>query len=565
METLRYVGILTRRQVVQYSSISVGALVASRFLRGQLPSPPLRVEGTTLESTIVPVPTARYRQLTTGPPQPIALRTELAPARAGRASHRTGLAAVVQLTDLHVTDVQNPLRFEYLDRRCRTGHRPQELLGTHGAAALVRRVNSLRGGPFTGRPIDAVMTTGDNTDNQCGLELEWLLTILAGGIVHPSSGDPDAFEGVAGCGLEEYWQPESTMSDRYKARGFPVVPGLLAAATAPFASPGLDVPWLLTMGNHDGAALGTLGHESATAAWCAGDRKVFSDTSEEGLVLAARLRARTPGEHPDLGAGGVGRLMEAIAARGQARAVSADPRRAPFTGQEYVAALRSPRFTGAGPVGHGYAGDDDGSHLYYTHWLSQDVLAVSLDTTNQAGGADGSIGSAQLHWLEQQLTACQGAYVVVFSHHPSDAMTNLVPDPRDLLEERHSGDELVAALHRHPHVLAWVNGHCHRNRITPRRHAEPRRSFWEINTASHIDAPQQARVVEVASNGDGTLSLFTTMIDADSPARALHTDLAPVGLASLYRELAFNDPSFLDRRGSQADGNTELLLVDPLA
>ena len=98
--------------------------------------------------------------------------------------------------------------------------------------------------------------------------------------------------------------------------------------------------------------------------------------------------------------------------------------------------------------------------------------------------------------------------------------------------------------------VAWVNGHCHRNRITPRRHVESRRSFWEINTASHIDAPQQARVIEVASNGDGTLSLFTTMIDADSPARAPRTDLSPVGLASLYRELAFNDPSHLDRRGS---------------
>jgi len=55
------------------------------------------------------------------------------------------------------------------------------------------------------------------------------------------------------------------------------------------------------------------------------------------------------------------------------------------------------------------------------------------------------------------------------------------------------------------------------------------------------------------------------MIDADSPARAARTDLTPVGLASLYRELAYNDLTFTDRRGSRADGNAELLLVDPLA
>ena len=561
--TLRSVASPTRRQVVQFSSVSVGALVASRLLREQLPSPPVYVEGTTLESTIVPARSPGYRLLSTGPAQPVALRTELARAGDRRAVLRAGLAAVVQLTDLHVTDVQNPLRFEYLDRRCATGHRPQELLGTHGATALVRRVNSLRGGPFTGRPIDAVMTTGDNTDNQGGLELEWLLALLAGGRVHPSSGDPDVFEGVAGCGLEEYWQPESPLADRYKGHGFPVVPGLLAAATAPFTSPGLDVPWLLTMGNHDAAALGTIELQPEISAWYAGDRKVLSASCEEALLLATRLSARSPANHPDLGE--VGRQLEAIARRGHTRAVAADPRRAPFTGPEYVEALRDPRFTGAGPVGHGYGEDDDGSHLYYTHWLSRTVLAVSLDTTNQAGGADGSLGSEQLQWLEQQLSAHQDAYVVVFSHHPSDRMTNLAPDPRDPHEPRHPGDEVLALLHAHPQVIAWVNGHCHRNRITPRRHLDPRRSFWEINTASHVDAPQQARVIEVAANSDGTLSLFTTMIDADAPASAPYDDLTPAGLASLYRELAFNDLTPVDRRGSHEDGNAELLLVDPLA
>jgi metallophosphoesterase (TIGR03767 family) len=556
---------LTRRRVFQCSSLSVGALVASRLMPDQLPSQPLSAGETTLESTIVPVRATGYQRLTVGPAQPITLRTELAHAGEGRARLRVGLASVVQVTDLHITDVQNPLRFEYLDRHCTTGHRPQELLGTHGAAALVRRINSLADGPFTGRPVDAVMTTGDNTDNQGGLELEWLLALLAGGRLHPSSGDPDVFEGVAGSGLEEYWQPENTTADRYKDHGFPVVPGLLAAATEPFASPGLRVPWLLTMGNHDGAAVGTLEQRLTISEWYAGSRKVFSADSGEARQLATRLRARSPAEVPGISTEEIVRQLGAMSKRRHARDVSADPRRAPFTGAEYVEALRDPRFTGAGPVGHGYTGDEDGSRLYFTHWLSERVLAVSLDTTNQAGGADGSLGSEQLRWLEQQLIAHQDVYVVVFSHHPSDKMTNVVPDPRDPGEPRHTGDDVVAVLHRHPQVVAWVNGHCHHNRITARRHIEPRRSFWEINTASHVDAPQQARIIELATNGDRTLSLFTTMIDADSPARAPYTDLTPAGLASLYRELAFNDLTFMDRRGSYGDGNAELLLTDPLA
>lgn len=51
----------------------------------------------------------------------------------------------------------------------------------------------------------------------------------------------------------------------------------------------------------------------------------------------------------------------------------------------------------------------------------------------------------------------------------------------------------------------------------------------------------------MASHRDGTISLFTTMIDADSPACAPDNDLTPVGMAPLYREVAFNDLTFINR------------------
>ena len=123
---------------------------------------------------------------------------------------------------------------------------------------------------------------------------------------------------------------------------------------------------------------------------------------------------------------------------------------------------------------------------------------------------------------------------------------------------------LSMLLHRFPNVLAWINGHSHRNRITPHQASDPCKSFWEINSASHVDAPQLARVIEVARNGDGTVSVFTTMIDSDSPLEAGYDDLSLPGLASLYRELSYNDPAYRDRRGSSRDRNTELILADPL-
>jgi hypothetical protein len=50
-----------------------------------------------------------------------------------------------------------------------------------GVISLIERVNALRGGPATGAPHDFVMTTGDNTDNNCTAELEWFLTAMSGG------------------------------------------------------------------------------------------------------------------------------------------------------------------------------------------------------------------------------------------------------------------------------------------------------------------------------------------------------------------------------------------------
>lgn len=165
---------------------------------------------------------------------------------------------VVQYGSLHVTDVQNPLRFEYLDRRCRTGHRPQELLGSQGAAALVRRVNSLRGGPITGRPLDA----GDHHGRQHRQPV-WARARVAAHRSRRGAGAslqrrPRRLRGCRGCRARGVLAARGRQPGRFEGTGFPRVPGLLAAATAPFRSPGLDVPWLMTMGNHDGAALGTL-------------------------------------------------------------------------------------------------------------------------------------------------------------------------------------------------------------------------------------------------------------------------------------------------------------------
>ena len=88
------------------------------------------------------------------------------------------------------------------------------------------------------------------------------------------------------------------------------------------------------------------------------------------------------------------------------------------------------------------------------------------------------------------------------------------PTPRVL------GDEVTAYLLTQPRLVAWVNGHTHRNEITAHTRTDGSGGFWEINTAAHIDYPQQSRLVEVSDNKDGTLSIFTTILDHAGPTTA---------------------------------------------
>ncbi|MHA4813901.1 TIGR03767 family metallophosphoesterase [Streptomyces aculeolatus] len=536
------------------------ALASRGGVRGLAPGGPPAPSsaGTTLRTAATAVGSGGYRQLAEGAGWPRVVRAELGAPGARREDTRTALAAFVQLTDLHIVDVQTPLRSEYFREHGGDGWRPQEALSVPGAVALIERVNSLTGGPATGLALGCAVTTGDNTDNNNGLELEWYLTAMSGGRIVPNSGDPRSYEGVQNSGVDRYWHPESRLRDADKALGFPLVDGFLEAAIREVASPGLHLPWYSTVGNHDLLPGGCYAaRQPYFAEYAAGDRKLMTLPESVAGPLFDSLRAGT-----DPRGEAFAEMLRTQ--RHLMRTVTADERRVPFTSQEYVAAHLQERFTGAGPVGHGYTEAHRASgELYYDFVLGEagpGVVGISLDTTDQGGDYRGSLGTAQLRWLERKLTQHAGSYVVVFSHHTSKSMNNTTPDPFRPDDERHTGAELLEVLLAHRNVVAWVNGHSHRNEITP--HGDAAGGLWEITTASHVDFPQLARVVELADNGDGTLSLFTTLIESAAPYRADGAELEQAGLASLYRELALNAPHSPRRRalsGLETDRNTELL------
>ncbi|MCX4762181.1 TIGR03767 family metallophosphoesterase [Streptomyces sp. NBC_01275] len=512
-------------------------------------------KGTTLASVAAPGTGSGYHRMGSAAGWRRVVRDDLAAAKTGRAGRRTTLTSFVQLTDLHLIDSQHPLRLEYFRAASEIAWRPHEALTVQGAVSLIERVNSLRAAPVTGAPLDFVITTGDNTDNNAHTELDWYLTVMSGGRITPNSGDPRHYEGVQNSGINLYWQPDSTTRDLYKQRGFPHMDGFLAAALREVRSPGLALPWYSTVGNHDAMPLGCYAHgDSYLAEYAVGGRKLMElspaeatrvqqsisqDRDPRGTVLRDLLKSKT-------------RAM---------RSVTPDERRAPYTPVQHVKAHLDPTYQGAGPVGHGYtAANLAAGTQYYTFPMGENVIGISLDTTDPGGHYNGSIGTAQLKWLDATLRAHKDVYAVVFSHHTSESMSNTRPDPAHPAERRHDGAELTALLGRHRNVVAWVNGHIHRNDITPHR-GSAGGSFWEVSTASHVEFPQLARVIELVDNKDGTLSIHTTLIESAAPHRTDFTDLSQTGLAALYRELSANARSDGARLGGEPqDRNTELVL-----
>lgn len=565
---------LTRRQFLKRAALLTAAGWAAPAMNplmrqawARTLATAINPDGTTLLSTIVPTGDGTYVSLTEGPGWPIVTRTELAAAQAGREDRRTPLASIVHLTDVHIIDAQSPARVEFLDRYAdepttfipfASAFRAQEVLTPHVAEAMVRKINSIERGPVTGRGFDCAVSTGDNVDNQQENETDWFFTVLDGGPLTPDSGAPGVYEGVqvrdpnlAVPVDPHYWHPEEADPnvDHYRRdHGFPHVPGFFAAALAPFSATGLDVPWFSTYGNHDGLLQGNAPENPAFEAIATGPLKVIS---------------------PPAGASGsdfgsFGDALTAVAGTAAAaRPVTPDAKRRFLSPREWVERHLAPS-SGPGPVGHGYTADHaESGQLYFSFPISDRVLGISLDTVNRGGYADGSIGKAQLDWLEAQLTAHADQYVVLFSHHGLPNLTNPVPDPALPTDQRMLAAAVEAAIHRHPNVIAWVNGHSHVNRVYPR----PRPGgggFWEINTAAHVDHPQHARIVEVVDNHDGTLSIFATLVDHAGPAATADQPTGVLELASLSRELAvneFQEPA--DRVGQPGDRNVELLLPTP--
>lgn len=437
------------------------------------------------------------------------------------------LAAFKQLSDVHVVDEESPGRVEWLDG-CETpfsaAYRVQEAMSTQIGNAMLKQLAKIKRGPATGKKITFAISTGDNVDNNQENETEWFMKLLNGSRVTPNSGG----SGYAGYDRDQFSGALSRRVLRMAQKGFDAV--------------GTKIPWYAVLGNHDGLVQGNAPRNEGFNDISVGDAKVFADIEAE----------QDCPDGPNDFQGMQDALQEAILSGTNVEQVPADPKRRFLTHRQLIKEYLE---GGGFPKGHGLenAPNDpmhDGRGGYYGFKISKRIRGISLDTISYEGVANGHIPDPQFDWLTRELRRYssfsyvdgkkrptrfnRNKLIIIYSHHSSASLNNPGADEegapyhcftRKDTPECQDAEGLKGLLQRYPNVIAWVNGHEHNNAVRAQPYAgktQSERGFWEINTAAHIDWPQQSRVIEVAwrpgrNNNADTIFLYGTTVDHGAP------------------------------------------------
>jgi hypothetical protein len=196
--------------------------------------------------------------------------------------------------------------------------------------------------------------------------------------------------------------------------------------------------------------------------------------------------------------------------------------------------------TASSPAGHGFTqGNIQSNWACYSFepLTNMPVKVIVLDdtcklifTTNGPISGDGWIDAARYAWLTNELQMGQNSnqLMILACHIPINPQTDLFDTntasmfcvtsaTQASFTNFYTEAQLIATLHNYPNLILLMAGHRHINVVTPQPSSDPTNhpeyGFWEVETPSLRDFPQQFRTWEILRNSDNSISILTTDID----------------------------------------------------
>lgn len=464
------------------------------------------------------------------------------------------------ITDIHITDKEAPNQLIYLQQfdgeNCGTNtsiYSPVMLYTTQVLDAAIQTVNALH----KENQFDFGISLGDTCNSTSFNELRWYIDVIDGGYITPNSGNH------VGQFLADYQEP--------------------------FQAAGLDksIPWYQTMGNHDhffigsfpvdaDPALGIRESYVSDSVWAVADLLVPDIETFPMLFSMENLKStpayymgRIDGETPFGDIVDAGAVTDPEFSNGAPR-VTADPSRRSLLRTEWIQEFFN---TTSLPVGHGLnlvdPNQEDGFACYSFVPKSNIPLKVIVldDTQSETDGSTSIHGHGYLDanrwaWLQAELAAGQAAnQLMIIAAHVPIAVAAIgsqtewwLPEPGIAPENLNAVTlaELVQTLQGTPNLLMWIAGHRHLNTVKAFASSDtskPEQGFWQVETSSLRDFPQQFRTFEIFLNNDYTISIITTNVDPavaqDTPA-ARSRKYAIAAQQIVQNNVIYNCPNVLE-------------------
>lgn len=447
-------------------------------------------------------------------------------------SVRDPLAAILltffTMSDVHIADKESPARANYygyqyptptIENPLTNQVQPEGnsscysgimLYTTMVLDAAIQTINQLH----QVTPFDFGIGLGDAADNTQYNELRWYIDVIDGKLITPSSG------AHYGANAADY---------NYQR---------------PFQAAGLDksIKWYQAVGNHDQFWMGSAKVNSYIRKTLVGPNVL-----DIGPISLQPPYYLSPDWTEILGGRGFymgvldgttpyGNVINVGSDSQPVSKIVPDAKRRSLSLSQWMNEFFN---TTSKPVGHGFTPQMVAEGFVCYHFYPRagvPIKVIVLDDTDKSGGANGALDTKRYNWLVKELENGQnaGQLMIICAHipvHPfGQAQPSTVGEPYEYLpiwtqnpavSENISEQQLLDTLHNYPNFVMWVCGHVHRNTITgqPSPSGTPGYGFWEVETPSLRDYPQEFRHFEIVRNTNDTISIFVYDVDpAVNPA-----------------------------------------------